>query len=310
MPFIIILIQILILLITPIGFLIWLWWGRSESKLDWLLKLLIVSSILLFIILIGRWDWFSYYFRSGLVLLLTITSFLSYRRNAKDAPPYVGGDRAKWAYIAGYVFILVIFSFMVTSAARGYFYDGDSVALSFPLKDGTFYVSNGGNAQALNGHYSSTTQRYALDIGKLDPLGARANGISPKELDDYAIFGDTVYSPCSGTITAAIDGLPDIEPGPPSNSDDPAGNHVVIACHGIKVLLAHLIKGSVLLEEGDTVMDGEPVGKVGNSGNTSEPHLHIHAATGASPGGALDGEAVAIRFDGRFLARNTVFTAD
>ena len=41
-------------------------------------------------------------------------------------------------------------------------------------------------------------------------------------------------------------------------------------------VIAHLKKGSVLVEAGDRVQEGEPIGACGNSGNTSEPHIHIH----------------------------------
>ncbi|TMZ49982.1 M23 family metallopeptidase, partial [Klebsiella pneumoniae] len=50
--------------------------------------------------------------------------------------------------------------------------------------------------------------------------------------------------------------------------------------------------------EGDVVREGQLLGTVGNSGNTSEPHLHIHAEK--------DGEGVPIRFGGRFLVRNNL----
>jgi murein DD-endopeptidase MepM/ murein hydrolase activator NlpD len=57
-------------------------------------------------------------------------------------------------------------------------------------------------------------------------------------------------------------------------------------------------QGSVAVAEGDVVREGQLLGTVGNSGNTSEPHLHIHAEK--------DGEGVPIRFGGRFLVRNNL----
>ncbi|MGB3306700.1 MAG: M23 family metallopeptidase [Thermomicrobiales bacterium] len=57
----------------------------------------------------------------------------------------------------------------------------------------------------------------------------------------------------------------------------PAGNHVVLqTADGEFVFLAHMQKGSVRVSEGDTVRSGDLLGLVGNSGNTSKPHLHIH----------------------------------
>jgi murein DD-endopeptidase MepM/ murein hydrolase activator NlpD len=58
-----------------------------------------------------------------------------------------------------------------------------------------------------------------------------------------------------------------------------AGNHVVIALdgHGPYILLAHLQRGSVTVTAGDHVQEGAVVGACGNSGNSTQPHLHIQA---------------------------------
>ena len=92
---------------------------------------------------------------------------------------------------------------------------------------------------------------------------------------------------------------PDLTP-PHSDPAHPVGNHVALACdgHDAIVYLAHMQEGSVLVQTGDEVQTGQPLGKVGNSGNTSEPHLHIHAE--------LDGKGVPLTFDGRFLVRNQI----
>jgi murein DD-endopeptidase MepM/ murein hydrolase activator NlpD len=52
------------------------------------------------------------------------------------------------------------------------------------------------------------------------------------------------------------------------------------------------------------VKQGDPLGQVGNSGNSSQPHLHLHAERGGEPGEILVGEAVPITLGGRFLVRN------
>ncbi|MND00911.1 Peptidase family M23 [compost metagenome] len=70
-------------------------------------------------------------------------------------------------------------------------------------------------------------------------------------------------------------------------------------------MLAHLREGSVSVSEGQLVSTQTRLGEVGNSGNTSEPHLHIHAKRGAR-GDILDGEAVPFTIDGRYLVRGDV----
>lgn len=61
-----------------------------------------------------------------------------------------------------------------------------------------------------------------------------------------------------------------------------------------------------LFREGEHVPAGAQIGAVGNSGNSTEPHLHIHARRGGSSEYALDGEAVPMAFEGKFLTRNAI----
>jgi murein DD-endopeptidase MepM/ murein hydrolase activator NlpD len=106
-----------------------------------------------------------------------------------------------------------------------------------------------------------------------------------------------VVSPCDGAVLAAQDGLPDQAP-PQADPDNPAGNHVVLACGGLRIELAHLAAGSVAVAPGDRVRSGDRLGAVGNSGNTSEPHLHIHAVDAAT------GQAAPVTLAGTTPARN------
>lgn len=81
---------------------------------------------------------------------------------------------------------------------------------------------------------------------------------------------------------------------------------MLISCQGVEILLAHMMQGSVRVREGETVNNGEILGRIGNSGNTSQPHLHIHAETGGAPGEILNGNGVPMTFKGRFLVRNSL----
>lgn len=67
-----------------------------------------------------------------------------------------------------------------------------------------------------------------------------------------------------------------------------------------------LAQGSVLVRPGERVIVGQPRAQVGNSGNTTEPHLHIHAKRDGWPDSMLDGEGVATRFAGKWLIRNSI----
>jgi murein DD-endopeptidase MepM/ murein hydrolase activator NlpD len=95
-----------------------------------------------------------------------------------------------------------------------------------------------------------------------------------------------------GVVVSTGDGLPDQ---PPGQLPDPAsitlqtvdGNHVVIEIgRGLFVFYAHLKKGSLTVRTGDRVPAGKELGRLGNSGNTSAPHLHLQVMNGPSPLGS------------------------
>ena len=175
-----------------------------------------------------------------------------------------------------------------------------------PLKE-TYVVLNGGTSPFTNAHFRVRPQNYALDILGVNSIGARASLMgSGRVLENYVIYGASIRSPCDGRIAVVVNNLPDHSP-PARDTENLAGNHVLIECGSIEVLLAHMQQHSVQVTVGDVVAVGDLIGEVGNSGNTTEPHLHIHAERGGEPGVILDGEAVPITIDGRFLVRNSVF---
>ncbi|WGF87166.1 M23 family metallopeptidase [Marinivivus vitaminiproducens] len=183
-----------------------------------------------------------------------------------------------------------------------------TVPLVFPLNDGRYRVLHGGSGEALNQHAAVQAQRYALDIVAVNGWGMRASGLVPEDPHAYAIFGRPVHAPCSGRVLAVHDGEPDQTP-PETDPSRPAGNHVVLACPSGTVLLAHLAGGSIGVRIDQAVSAGDRLGRVGNSGNSTEPHLHIHAMEGdvRDPAAWLAAaRPLAMTFDGRFLLRGDV----
>ena len=83
-----------------------------------------------------------------------------------------------------------------------------------------------------------------------------------------------------------------------------AGNYVAINCGDFFVILAHLRQGSIAVATGDKVRTGAFLGQMGNSGNTSEPHLHLHAQRGLPAEAPLAGEPLWLTINNRFLVRN------
>lgn len=95
-------------------------------------------------------------------------------------------------------------------------------------------------------------------------------------------FGSRILSPVAGVVAHVEDGHPDkparrrVQPEP----SKPAGNYVAIETRyedrSAWVILAHLERGSIAVRLGDRVFPGDPIARCGNSGRTSQPHLHVH----------------------------------
>jgi hypothetical protein len=188
------------------------------------------------------------------------------------------------------------------------------VDIATPFGPGRYLVASGGSSPLINAHMRTLDpgverylpwrgQSYAVDFTGLGPWGLRASGWQPTEPAAYAIFGAELRAPCDGTVVAAESGMPDFEV-PQKDQVNRLGNHVILRCGSAEIVLAHMRRKSVKVAPGDKVVVGDRLGEVGNSGASSEPHLHIHAqrpvAEGAPP---ISGEPLALRIDGRFLVR-------
>jgi hypothetical protein len=142
-----------------------------------------------------------------------------------------------------------------------------------------------------------------VDFFGLGPWGLRAQGWRPADPAAYAIFGAELRAPCDGRVVAAEGERPDFE----VPNEDPVnrlGNHVILRCGEAEIVLAHMRQGSVTVAPGERVATGARLGEVGNSGASTEPHLHIHAQRPAPEGAPpISGEALALRIAGRFLVR-------
>lgn len=296
-------------LIIPAIFFISLLRTKDCSKIEWLTTLLVVTLYSIHIFLIGRWDTISYYLRFVLVIVFFVTALKSFIKT-KSLPLYP--SRKFKSYLTlGVNSLVVIFLLAVMSSyiPQGYSFNGEPVQLAFPLKKGVYYVGHGGNSPMINYHNDTPAQQYALDIVKLNPLGMRANGLYPRSLTSYAIWGETLYSPCNGRISSTVNDLPDLIP-PEMDRQNIAGNYILMQCEGADVLMAHLLRGSVTVRADESVAAEQAIAKIGNSGNTSEPHLHIHARKANTGSSILDGEGMPMIFSRSFLVRNSIIFRD
>jgi Peptidase family M23 len=124
-----------------------------------------------------------------------------------------------------------------------------------------------------------TAQRFAIDWERLYPDGRLFHG-DKKVLTNWAGYEQPIRAVADGTVVRAVDHLPDQVPGALPQGIDPAladGNAVFLRlANGEVVFYAHMVPGSVAVHRGQRVVRGQLLGRVGNSGNSSAPHLHLH----------------------------------
>jgi murein DD-endopeptidase MepM/ murein hydrolase activator NlpD len=141
--------------------------------------------------------------------------------------------------------------------------------------NGTWDIVWGGDTKELNYHVEYAAQKGAFDIVIFDKKGKsyKKNG---KKNEDYYAFGKELIAPCDGEIVALIDGIADNIPGV-TDAKNTAGNMVVIkTVNNEYVFLCHFKNQSIKVKKGDKVKQKQLLGLCGNSGNSSEAHLHFH----------------------------------
>lgn len=282
--------------LLPVVAAVWLWRANYPSRTEWALKNAFVWAGSLFLYLAGWWALVGYPLRYACIICPAVATILSWQK-AQRLPVSSSGGWKQWCSLGFLGACVCGAAVLIIAAWRGRQPDRPGFDLLFPLHHGTYYIGQGGSSRVVNAHRAVSVQQYALDITKLNRLGRSATGLLPSDLSKYAIFGDSVVSPCDGEVVDAADGLADLIP-PSTDRKNTKGNYVVLRCRSLNVdvLLAHLQNGSVQSRIGETVGRGQEIGRVGNSGNTSQPHLHLQANS--------NGQAVPMTFSGRFLVRN------
>ena len=296
-------------LVAPLG-LIAVVGARARTRLSWSLRVLLASLYTALLSVAGVWLVLPWYLPVAYAAAILLAAIQSGGRLA-DTP----AEPTRWqdtAISAGLGLGTLGSAGALALALAGHRLPPDAVRLSFPLHQGTYLVVNGGGTELINAHLRTLAdprfsawrgQSRGVDVVRLNAAGLAARGLLPGDPAAYTIYGDSVAAPCAGRVVAAVDGIVDMRP-PETDRRHMAGNHVILGCGEIWVVLGHLRPGSVTVHPGDSVAVGAPIGRVGNSGNTDEPHLHIHAqrpATGAAP---LSGEPLPIRFGATYPTRN------
>lgn len=300
--------------LLPLALLVWIAFYPAAGWLAWELQIISVAAVLLGIGLAALWTmppyWMPYVY--GLAFLVITVGHSVWRR------PGPGLWRA--ATVNTVVILMVsglglLGGHLAWQAIKGRMLPGEEVVnIAPPFAPGHYLIAHGGSTPMVNVHLKTldqTVERFrlwrgqskALDIFRITPLGLHKSGWLPTDPARYATFGVPVVAPCRGEVRLVVDGIADM-PVPEMDRDHMAGNHVAIDCGDFFVILAHLRQGSIAVVTSDMVATGDILAQMGNSGNSSEPHLHVHAQQGLPEDAPLSGKPLWLTINDQFLVRN------
>ncbi|GAB3031669.1 M23 family metallopeptidase [Bowmanella dokdonensis] len=306
---------ILTQVILPLVLLAWVALCPAGGWLARALQLLSVSVVLLAIGLVFLWVvppfWMPWAY--GLILLIIVVTRLI--RKGFPGPGLWRTSTVNSAVILVVAVLGLPGGYLIGQAVTGRILPDETVVdIASPLPSGHYLIAHGGSSPVVNAHLKTLDQAVerfrpwrgqskALDIFKITPFGFHKTGWQPSNPARYRTFGVPVLSPCNGEVALLADGIRDMTV-PQMDRDHMAGNYVAIDCGDFFVILAHLRQGSIVVETADKVKTGDLLGQMGNSGNSSQPHLHLHAQKGLPLDAPLSGEPVWLTINNRFLVRN------
>ncbi|MBX9631515.1 MAG: M23 family metallopeptidase [Burkholderiales bacterium] len=298
-------------LALPVAALAWLGRAKFTTRAETIAAAGLTGAWLVAIGLAGFWFILPQWLLGIYAIAWVLCTARAWSR-ARHRPPWPARNGARARLVVSAIAMLGCIALWNEALTGRRAPDTETVELEFPLRDGRFVVANGGSTDLVNSHVDTLDdprfapvrgQSYALDIVEVNALGVRAPAPLPGDPARYVIFGRPVHAPCAGVVSQIENTLSDLSP-PQTDPRNPAGNRVIIDCGGFTVLLAHLKRGSVTVTGGQRIAAGAIVGAVGNSGNTDEPHLHVHAQRPGRGILPLDGEPLGMRFGGRWYVRN------
>jgi len=168
------------------------------------------------------------------------------------------------------------------------------VVISSPLAGEDWLAGNGPSNNSvhrralipINGH-AYISQRFAIDWVQLYPDGKTYKG-DPSDNKNYRAYGTEIRAVANGVVAQVGDGIPQNTPGAkslavPITLETIGGNHVIMEIgNGLFAFYAHMQPGSLRVKVGDKVTRGQVLGLLGNTGNSSEPHLHFQICSANS----------------------------
>jgi murein DD-endopeptidase MepM/ murein hydrolase activator NlpD len=143
-----------------------------------------------------------------------------------------------------------------------------------PFRD-AWTVLWGGDTRELNHHVNNQAQKQAFDFFIVGENGKtyRSDG---RTNEDYYAFGKEIIAPCNGEVVMVVDGIKDNLPGEMNPVYIPGNTVILKTPAGEFLVFAHFKQKSIVVRAGEKVKQGQLLGLCGNSGNSTEPHLHFH----------------------------------
>jgi len=130
---------------------------------------------------------------------------------------------------------------------------------------------------AIDGVRIETGETFAVDWARV--RNDRLFDGDGKRVEQYYGFGEDVLAVADGTVVSIHDGMPDQTPFVfmvPKSKADYGGNNVILEiAPNVFAWYAHLRQGSLTVKVGDAVKAGAPIAKLGNTGPSEGPHLHL-----------------------------------
>lgn len=141
--------------------------------------------------------------------------------------------------------------------------------------NGEWTVFWGGDTKELNYHVENEAQKNAFDLVITDQKG-KTFKTDGKTNEDYYAFGKELIAPCDAEVVLAVDGVKDNIPGELNPIYVPGNTVILKTANNEYLFFAHFKQNSIVVKQGQKVKQGELLGLCGNSGNSSEAHLHFH----------------------------------
>jgi hypothetical protein len=253
--------------------------NQKKRKIDWWvysIPVLIILTLLSYFFVQsrpGRWGVITYNLAPFLIGFLSILFLIIGIIHSIIKLPFF----TRWR-IAGFICLIILCFTKSIYNKYPSSYDNyiSKVKFRLPL-DTAISIFWGGGTANLNYHVLNADQCWAYDMSIIKK-GNSFSGDSTK-LEDYFIYGLSVLSPASGKIVEVIDSFPNMPIGVLGGGSlsNPGGNLIIIEVAPKEFLvICHLQPKSVKVQVGDSIKQGQELALVGNSGNTSEPHIHIH----------------------------------